>query len=84
MTASTGKLTLTDFLLARIVEDYERECGGASVGAGREVAARLKGNLRRHSIGFAVSMRRGYPVPYANDEAEKYADHPDYRDEWRP
>lgn len=74
---------LAEFLRARIAEDYERKSAGQSLGSAAEVGERLQANVRRHSIGFAMTAGGG-TAGYVKAEAAKYADHPDYRPEWQP
>lgn len=73
---------LTEFLLARIAEDEVAERGGAPMLTSRETAARIRANVRRLSLGGAWSVRGGQIRPAAHVEAQRYADHPDYRAEW--
>lgn len=72
---------LMPFLLARIAEDYEAECDGASTGSAVETAARIRANIRGMSLWGVLDGRL---VPFAIGEAAKYADHPDYDEAWRP
>ena len=62
-------MTLTEFLLARIAED-------------EAVLHRTK--RRQQHRDFCTHDLRGLPFPTLRHMAVPYADHPDYRDEWKP
>jgi hypothetical protein len=76
-------MTMTEFLLARIREDYATERGAAEIGSTQEFSARLRANTRMLSAGGALVVMGDQVVSYSAAEAAKYADHPDYREEWR-
>lgn len=98
---TTQKLTLADFLLARIAED-ERMAEG--IHPEQSFGLDLEGLSRNRLLAECEAKRRivepwrvdGDEVDWrfgvhaeAHDRilkilAEQYADHPDYREEWRP
>lgn len=80
-TSEDERLTLAEFLLARIHDDYRMGRGDVEEGSAVEIAARLRCNVRTLNIGFTGTLSG---VPYEIDEAAKYATHPDYRQEWAP
>lgn len=88
---STETLTLTDFLLARIADTQAIAFQQMRQGARRHVL-----NLARAERAIVVSADEHEPELDQGDNGEAvyarvlrhlaavYADHPDYRDEWRP
>lgn len=81
--------TLTDFLLARIAEDEADVADPAAAlhYAPDRVLAECEAKRRiveRHSGCDEVSYGDTSTCPDARDLALPYADHPDYRPEWKP
>jgi hypothetical protein len=77
-------MTLTDFLLARIVEDEALHCEWGCherVLAECEAKRRIVENASRHAPG-----QRGYGASNfaAQCIALPYRNHPDYKQEWKP
>ena len=76
---------LTEFLLARIAEDEERQVAELAPDLPPEVvtntamAAAVRLGHRLRAFGYLCAPR--FIVARA---ALKYADHPDYREEWKP
>jgi hypothetical protein len=90
---TTQTLTLTDFLLARIAEDeeaapyvfaeqYTPSRVLAECEAKRRIVDLCEDNLRDLSAGG--TGRRQFSSYALQILAQPCADHPDFRDEWRP
>lgn len=93
-----SEATLSEFLLARVTEDEADAMSGwrwKSLPAGEyeRLQARVLSECeaKRRIVEAATwEMKDGSRVAYELDEdtlrllALPYADHPDYRDEWRP
>lgn len=85
-------MTLTEFLLARIAEDeaapleWQRVGGEAGSLAARRLLAECE--AKRRQIAHLIRFMEGDYAPWNEEQlqimATVYADHPDYRDEWKP
>lgn len=83
-------MTLTDFLLARIAEDElgASDLGGTTKRALAECEAKRLIILQCEAL-QAAQLRHGDPEMLSVRHIVRaltlpYADHPDYREEWRP
>lgn len=95
---TTSTLTLTDFLLARIAEDEERESSWERVDRRLRLADNRAHWSRKRRLAECEAKRRivgrcsavDYAMPSTHlahgilaELALAYADHPDFREEWR-
>jgi hypothetical protein len=86
--------TLTEFVLARIEEDWEaalRRAASSKSLAGQLYPARARADYeaKRQIVGQVFDLDRHDGYTEATRDAVRslaavYADHPDYREEWRP
>ena len=75
---------LVAFLADRIVDEYHADCAGLDDHALELSAARLKATSRLNAVfSMALDALQGEDLAL-REQAVKYADHPDYRPEWRP